>query len=116
MEIIVEKNWQNRTVKVYAREIQGSKEVFFGQKDDFIIQQSFEVNSPNFETPIIPLLQMPESLFRDFQKSFLEYLNNQNIKSENENLLQGKLSATEKHLEDLRNYFPKVLDKIISLP
>jgi hypothetical protein len=66
--------------------------------------------------PILkPFLELPSNVFDKFVKAVTDYASDNNIKTESETLLQGKLKATEKHLEDLRGHFTKVLDKVLAV-
>ena len=112
MKLIVDKNYNTRAVRVYLEEKQGSDYIVIGQKDGKLTQQK-----TNFiETPDLnPLLELPSHLFDDFVKLIVDYANNEGIKSDNHNLIEGKLQATENHLEDLKKYFPMVLDKLLEI-
>jgi hypothetical protein len=99
---------------MYLRIIEGHKTYIIGQKDGKLYQQEInEMNAASVE-PLVPLLKMNRAFAEDFLKAVADYSSSVGIKTENENLLKGKLQATEKHLEDLRTHFSKVLDKAIS--
>lgn len=53
---------------------------------------------------IEPSFTFPVEVFNSLTKAIVEYANSNNIKTESESKLQGKLIATEKHLEDMRRY------------
>ena len=57
---------------------------------------------------------MPEFVFNDMARAMIEYMSKSGYVTKNESALEGKLLATEKHLEDLRSNFTKVLDKMVS--
>jgi len=59
-----------------------------------------------------PFFEFPSDLFEDFVSEIVEFAKKENIKTDNESVLEGKLKATEKHLEDMRTYFEKALAKI----
>lgn len=56
-----------------------------------------------------PLMIVPGSLAEDLLKVFAEVANSKGIKTENENLLKGKLEAATYHLEDMRIIVNKLL-------
>lgn len=66
---------------------------------------------PDNPKELEPFLKLPTELFNEFVKAITEYASDNNIKTENENLLQGKLGATEKHLEDMRKIVFKDYEK-----
>lgn len=113
MEFIFQEDFHSMSVRMYLKTKQGDKTCIIGQKDGFLIQQTLD--PMNFQPePLIPLLEMNRGFANEFIKAVSDFASNKGIKTENENLLQGKLSATEKHLEDLRGHFTKVLDKVVS--
>jgi hypothetical protein len=83
--------------------------VGFDGKD--LVFQDYDPSS-GVNPDIIPLLQFPMMDRNEILKSLLDALSNRNIKTENENLLQGKLIATEKHLEDMREISKNLIAKI----
>jgi len=64
-------------------------------------------NEPN---KVEPLFELPLNFFNELTKQMVAYASENNIKTDSELVVQGKLTATEKHLEDLRSYFTKTLD------
>lgn len=113
MEFIFQEDFKSMSVRIYLKTKQGDRTCIIGQKDGLLIEQTLDPMNFTAE-PFIPLLEMNRDFAREFIKSVCDYASNKGIKTENENLLQGKLSATEKHLEDLRSHFTKVLDKVVS--
>jgi hypothetical protein len=112
MEIIVEKDWNTRQVKVYLKEMQGDIMNIIGQENGVLVSQIIE--RTDYEPkPLKPLLEMPEFVFNDMATAMVDYMSNKGHRTKNESVLEGKLSATEKHLEDLRTHFTKVLDKVV---
>lgn len=112
MEFIFQEDYQSMTVRMYLKTQQGNRIAIIGQKDGLLIEQPLDPMNAMAE-PLIPLLEMNRHFANDFLKAVGDYNSRVGIKNENENLLQGKLSATEKHLEDLRSHFTKVLDKVV---
>jgi hypothetical protein len=96
------------TIKIYIIDEEGRKRTEITQDKDskFLHARELDPNQPN---KIEPFLELPEKFFNEIAKSIVEYANVNDIKTDNESVLQGKLTATEKHLEDLRNYFDRTL-------
>jgi len=63
----------------------------------------------NESNKVEPLFELPLQFFNELTKQMVIYASENNIKTDSELVLQGKLTATEKHLEDLRSYFDKTL-------
>ena len=59
------------------------------------------------EPPVF--MEIRRDIFDSFLNQMIEYGNNNGIKMENENKLQGKIEATERHLKDLQAITKKVL-------
>jgi DUF1009 family protein len=113
MQVFVEKDWTSRATRFYIQVEKGNERFIIGQKDGLLIEQHIDPINATAE-PIIPLLEMSDRMADDFIKAIVDYASQKGVKTENENLLMGKLSATEKHLEDMRKHFEKVLDKVVS--
>lgn len=60
--------------------------------------------------PEHPLLSLPKPMMQILFKAIMEQQEKQGIKTKDENLIEGKLIATEKHLEDMREFAKKLLD------
>lgn len=107
MKLIVNKNWQNFRTSIYLQYDVAGRRHILCRKDgllcDFMPQEAEAVE------PIEPLIEMPEQMADEFIKAVVDYASEAGIKTENENLLKGKLQATEKHLEDMRLAFNKLL-------
>ena len=114
MEFLFYPNYATYSVSMYLRMRDGSKTYIIGQKDGKLFHQEINEMNAGSAEPLVPLLEMNRAFAEDFLKAVADYSSSVGIKTENENLLKGKLQATEKHLEDLRTHFSKVLDKAIS--
>ena len=102
-KLIVNHDYSTMNVVIYGQIIEGTRLFIIGYDDGKLIEQ--EVSAENELAPMTtskPLLRVNYFMFNAFLKAFVDYANNVNIVTENENLLKGKLEATEKHLEDMR--------------
>jgi hypothetical protein len=112
IRFIVINDYETFNKKMYLEAYDNGRKVIIGMKDGLLTEQILENNTCS-PIPIKPLLEMPLYLGEDFLKAVANYLSSEGIKTENENLLKGKLDATEKHLEDLRRNFDKLLNKVV---
>ncbi len=113
MEFIYQNDFQSNSVKMYLKTNRGDATYIIGQKDGILVEQMLNRLTP-LQDPLMPMLEMSGTYAKDFVQAVCDYASNKGVKTENENLLAGKLLATEKHLEDLRIYFTKVLDKVVA--
>ncbi len=113
MEFIYETDFRSGGVRMYLKTEKNGRICLIGQKDGLLIEQTRDPINVTVE-PLVPLLEMSGYFAKDFVKAVCDYASNKGVKTENENLLAGKLLATEKHLEDLRIHFTKVLDKVVA--
>ena len=114
MELIFNDDYRRRQCEIYLREQQGSRIVMIGYDGEHLVQQTLsESEIPEFE--IKPLLVIPLSMKSALIKAFTEQGAEMNIKTENENLLKGKLEATEIHLSDMREFAKKLLDNKLTI-
>ena len=112
MKLQVWTNWSTGETIIDMVDITPSKAYVIGQKNGKLIRQEVDElgQSPK---KLYHLLVIPQRMSLIFFKEMADYLSGQNIKTENENLMQGKLQATEKHLEDMRKHFETVLNKMV---
>jgi len=110
LKLIVNHDYASFNVSIYGQVIEGTRLFIIGAEDGRLIEQ--EIIAENELTPMKefkPLLTMSEFVFNSFLKSVVEYANNIQIKTKDESLIEGKLQATEKHLEDMRTISMKLL-------
>ena len=60
-----------------------------------------------------PFLELPHNYFNDIVKGFIDYASDNDIKTENETLLEGKYEITREYLDDLKIHFNDVLQKML---
>lgn len=113
MKLIVNNDWDSMSMSFYLEDDRCGKRVIIGQQCGLLTEYTIESYDVGTCRCIEPLLKMPSHTGERFIKAIVDYASEQQIKTVNENLLQGKLQATEKHLEDMRNGFVKILDKLI---
>lgn len=114
MKIYIQKPMISGTgvAKIWVMEERG-RERYSIQFDSQSKMLKQKLLNENVAEEVEPFIELPYGFFDDFVKAVVDFASENNIKTESETLLQGKLSATEKHLEDLRTHFTKVLDKVV---
>ena len=112
LRLIVNHDYRTMNVIIYGQIIEGTRLFIIGYDGERLIEQ--EVTPENELAQITtfkPLLEVNEFKFNAFLKAFVDYASNVKMVTENENLLQGKLQATEKHLEDMRELVKELIIK-----
>lgn len=108
MELIIQDYYERMQCKIYIREQRGSRTVMIGYDGENLVEQMLP------ETPeaidIKPLLTIPFFMKDALIKAFVSEGAKQNLRTDNENMLKGKLEATELHLKDMREFSQKLLD------
>lgn len=107
MELIVEHIYEKMQCKFYIRTQKGDQTIMIGYDGEKLVEQIMSVGEA---TDIKPLLTIPLGMKEFIIKAFINEGAKQNLRTENENLLKGKLEATELHLEDMRHFFFKEIN------
>lgn len=113
VEVKVVERYDSRHIEIWVIEYQSSKILNYSFKDNQLYvteMQELEIPAPG--TKIEPFLVLPTHFAMGLIKQLSEYNSKQGIKTKDESLLEGKLEATGKHLEDMREFAKKLLDNI----
>lgn len=114
LKINIQPQWGSRMVNVWVHDIRATH----------IVNISYESNQLKF-TPVNemgdafdengkqlvlhPFLSIPEYFALPLFKAIAEYNNEKGIKTRDQNLIEGTLVATEKHLQDMQKIVTKLL-------
>jgi len=116
IRIIVNQKYDSMKVEVWVIQNDGI--------DQFNISQHFEnglVFTKIEELQLLdsdslkPFLELPMIFADGLFKAISEYNSSKGIQTKDQNLLEGKLGATEKHLEDMREMSKKLLEAVINI-
>lgn len=116
MRIFIEKPFMHGCVsaKIYVIDDQG--------KDRYAVNLDEKGNLIQTLIPeaisctVKPFLELPGNFYQLFIKAIMDHGNEIGLKSINENVLQGKLSATELHLDDMRAISKDLITAMIAKP
>jgi hypothetical protein len=112
--LIVNDNFGHMSIEIYGQLVQGNRLYIIGYDGEGLIQQEItRENEMNLLTTFKPLLKISRFMLPTLLKGFADYANKKDIHTENENLLKGKLTATETHLADMRELSKKLTDHLI---
>lgn len=78
-----------------------------------VVRKKLEIGEALENDQLAPLMTMAMPLATRFKEAMLNHLSESGIKTVNENLLQGKLQATENHLSDVRGWLNDAMAVIL---
>ena len=110
MELIVQDRYDEMKTYFYLKYRRDNQTIIIGYNGKTLVEQipSYDGTVKTF----IPLLIVP-NIYKDaIIKAFISEGANQNLRTENENLLKGKLQATELHLSDMREFSKNIRCKL----
>ena len=113
MKLIFENRYERMLCNIYLQEMQGRTKVFFHFDGENLVEQKLPEGPDCVE--IKPLLSIPIQMVDYLIKAFIDEGAKQNLRTENENLLKGKLESTELHLNDMREFSRKLLDSKLAV-
>lgn len=114
MEVIIENNFSRNCIEIYAFESDGLTRKYL----NIDLTGNISVNQIGNEvssSPQNPMLRIPMQMVPALFKAIADFNLRRGIVSENENLLQGKLAATQNHLEDMRKLAMKFSDFALAI-
>ena len=110
MELIIEEDFSTMTTKIYGKVERRNQTCIIGYDGKHLIEQALPNPPVATNYKIKPLLIIPHNYLRDIVAGFAEYAQKQEIRTANQNILEGKLIATEKHLLDMKGFDKKLMD------
>lgn len=104
MELIINRDFSRHQIDFYLFSSQGADDVFYHFDGKNLVEQRLPRSKAIEMTEIKPFISTPFHFDRDLIQAFMNVAQENNIQFENENITKGKLVATEKHLEDMREF------------
>jgi len=101
-------------IKIYIQEPLisdiGYVEIFVVEKHDGKTREYTQAESGLLNVKVLegagekvqPFLKLPVNFFQELLAEMVKHATHKGIKTDSESVLQGKFTATEKHLEDMR--------------
>ena len=101
-------DYLSMTCKIYLIELRGMQEFLIGYDGERLVSQAIgEVES--ISEKYKPLLQIPLFMKETLLYHFANAAKENNVRRNDDSVTEGKLIATEKHLEDMRQITSKLL-------
>ncbi|MBN2747172.1 MAG: hypothetical protein JXR34_10645 [Bacteroidales bacterium] len=113
MELIAEKDYSRQVTRFWLKEKRGDQINIIGLTNGQLTATRLNALEPVAVT-INPLLEMPMPFAADFLAAVAKYLDQEGIHPESQKLLEGKLMASERHLDDLRKHFDLLFTKTVN--
>ncbi len=108
---IVERMDKN-AVEIWLHERSGNKVINYSTDGANLIGTTLD--PCQITDDLAPLLSLPRHMAQPMIDALVEFNSKIGRRSENENLLQGKLAATTEHLTDMRDMAKKLLESVIN--
>jgi len=110
MEILIIDNYDNFTCSIYGKKKLGDNVIIIGYDGNFLVEYTLE-NTCAANDKVMPLFKIPLTQKDIWLNALKESLSKSNYSTENENLIKGKLEATQEHLKDMREISMMLLKK-----
>jgi len=110
MKLVIQRDLRSNTAEIYFIEDDGHRRYCIGYNGENLVSQ--QIDDAKIKE-YIPLLKIPYHMLDVMMQQFSDELSKTGYKTENENLIAGKLIATEKHLEDMREISKQMIGKLI---
>ena len=109
MEVYIQNDFPGYYTKVYAfdRTADSRRQFYYMEGGNLIKETQVEG-----EDSAKPLFIIPTNMVNEFMLAFVDALNKQGIKPEEDSVIKGKLIATEKHLGDMQSISHQLIDFI----
>lgn len=112
-EIIIQDDYQTMLTRVYWRVNKGGHIVFIGYDGEYLVEQD---HKPGEAMTLKPLFIVPLFGKEQFLRIFMSAASRTGIATEREDHLKGRLEASARHLEDMREAFKSLLNDKLSKP
>lgn len=93
----------------YLVTIRGMSEYIVGFDGENLVEQPIK-EAERISEKYKPLISVPYTMRNLILKLFTDAANNVDIKTKDDSVTEGKLIATEKHLQDMRKIISKTLE------
>jgi len=113
LEVFVQNKYDNGSVEIWVH--QNMKDGPYNMSLNGTDIEMRKIDNEYLTPGLKPFIVLPHSIARHLLKELAIQLNNFGIKPENESRTEGKLEATEKHLEDMREIANKLLNSKLNL-
>ncbi len=101
-------DYEKMMCKIYLIEFRGIHQFLIGYNGEHLVSQEIGETEP-LSPKYIPLLQFPLQMKSMMLYHFANAAKDNNVRRKDDSVTEGKLIATEKHLEDMRSITAKLL-------
>ena len=100
LEVFVERSHSTNSVRVWVSNSDFAGNIINLTMNNGILEQKqFSAHEIVLGEGLVPFIEVPMSLAQTLFKALAEWLKESGIRTRDESLIEGKLLATEKHLE-----------------
>jgi hypothetical protein len=116
LQIYINQNFYSNSIEVWVIELQRIKQynISCDENGKLVETEIDEMGVLTINDKLKPFLNLPMRFANELFKRLAEYNDKNGVKTVDQNLLEGKLMATEDHLKDMKEMSKKLLDAYIS--
>jgi len=113
VDIRIVERMDRHCTEIWVHEYHGDAEWNISIKDNIMVKTKIDPNE--IPVDLTPFLSLNSHFAIQLFKSLAEYLSQKGIKTKDVNLIEGELTASLKHLEDLRKYMDILLTQMVGV-
>ena len=112
LEVWIDTKMYSGSVDVWVIEHHSTTNEYISIAENGLLDKTSVPHNQMPSSDLKPFLSIPIALSNALFKAMAEHLESKGIKTKDANLIEGKLLATEKHLEDMREFSKKLLEVV----
>ena len=115
LKIFIQRRWDSFATEVWVFETRNNEDLNIYYDGENLVKTQIKHGEFPDGKIIKPFLILPVPFANALFKAIAEYNTKEGVKTKDENLIEGKLIATEEHLKDMREFSKKLLNATLGL-
>ena len=112
-KIYIDKMRPSNSIQIWVVRHESNGDVFINIKNEELFET--QVSPGELKTELKPFLELPWRFGHELLLAISNFNSQNGLITENENMLKGKLQATELHLTDMREITKKLISATIKI-
>lgn len=114
IDLIIDDAYHKMQSVIYMREQRGSETYIIGYNGEELLYQ--RLGDTVSDKEFVPLLRIPMRMKPILLAAFIDEADKLKMRTQNEHAILGKLTATETHLNDMREMCKMFMGAVLSAP